>query len=234
MGRMVSAMRVLTLSGWGQPHDALGVLAPGATHVDYARCAGVEEALAELAEEGRGHDVVIGWSLGGQLAVRAVAAGMLRPAALVLIAAPFRFVATPQQPIGMKRDLYDKFRANYARHSERTLEKAWELVVKDDGRAEQVRAHLGKQDRLAVLEKDWLGWFDRLDGFGCEELPMEHFPSTLLIHGERDVVVNVEQSRCFAAALPQARLEILSQCGHAPHWHDSEYVQRLIEEHGHV
>jgi len=231
---MVYLMRVLTLSGWGQPHDALGVLAPGATHADYAGCVGVEEALAAIAEQGRGHGVVIGWSLGGQLAVRAIAAGMLKPPALVLIAVPFRFVATPEQAFGMKRDLYDKFRADYARRAERTLHKAWGLVVKDDRRANHVRAHLGRHDKQAVLEKDWLGWLDRLDGFGCEDLPMGHFPPTLLIHGERDAVVNVEQSRRFAEALPQSRLEILPECGHAPHWHDSEHLQRLIAEHGHV
>src|SRR5256885_1590443 len=107
------AARILTLSGWGQAHDALSVLAPQATSVDYARHASVEEALAAIAAQAEGCDLAIGWSLGGQLLMRAMAMGMVHPQHVVLIAVPYQFVATPEWPLGMGRDTYKKFRDNY-------------------------------------------------------------------------------------------------------------------------
>ena len=85
-------MKTLTLSGWGQPFDTLSHLAPGAHAVDYAHAANASEALRMIASQGGDAELVIGWSLGGQLAARAVAEGLLSPRLLVLIAAPFQFV----------------------------------------------------------------------------------------------------------------------------------------------
>src|SRR5690606_16003523 len=120
-----------------------------------------EEALERIAQEGARHERIVGWSLGGQLVVRAIAEGRVRPASLVLIAAPFQFVETPEVRLGMKRDQYDKFRNNYARNPERTLNKAWELVAKDDARADSVRRYMEMSDRRGVLAADWLAWLDR-------------------------------------------------------------------------
>ena len=220
---------ILTLSGWGQPHDALSHLAPTARHIDYARHQSVSAALLDIAHEPQ-PDLVIGWSLGGQLAVRAIAAGMLKPRKLVLIAAPFQFVKTPQRPIGMPRDAFDTFRDNYRRNPQRTLAKAWELIAKDDTNADEVRTHLGKHEKHIVLEKDWLHWLDLLESFSCDGLHLAEFPPTTIIHGDRDLVVYPEQSLEFSKSIPHAKLISLSGCGHAPHWHDFERIKKAIHE----
>jgi pimeloyl-ACP methyl ester carboxylesterase len=172
----------------------------------------------------------VGWSLGGQLAVRAIAAGMLQPKALVLIAAPFQFVAS-QEPLGMKRDLYEKFRDNYARNPARTLDKAWELVVKDDARHEHVRSHIARQDKQAVMQRNWLYWLNALDGFSCDTLDMQAFPHTLLVYGQKDSVVAHEQHTHFAQRLPHADIISLPECGHAPHWHDGQVIAHWVSKH---
>ena len=193
-----------------------------------------DDALADIAAQAKDHDMVIGWSLGGQLAVRAIAAGMFRPKKLVLIATPFQFVATDKNPVGMKRDLYDKFHDNVARNPERALRKAWELIHKGDTRADEVRAHLDKQDKQKALKNDWLHWLDMLDGFSADGMDVADFPLTLLIHGDRDVVVGYEQSQRFSTAIPYAELIIMHGAGHAPHWHDAGAVQKAIKEHAYV
>lgn len=225
---------MMTLAGWGQPHDALSVLCPDATPIDYAGYANVGDALSAIAAEGRKHDTVVGWSLGGQLAVRAIAAGMMRPKRLVLIAAPYQFVETPELKVGMKRDLYDKFRHNYANNPGRTLDKSWALVALDDSREEAVRARLEQQDKAAVLQHDWLSWLDALNDYSCEGLNMTGFPPVLLVHGARDMVVSMEQSRYFSRQLPHAELRIVEGCGHAPHWHDTAAISAQINEFAHV
>ena len=38
----------------------------------------------------------------------------------------------------------------------------------------------------------------------------------LIIHGERDVIVPLEQARALAAALPHATLSVIAGAGHVP------------------
>ncbi len=223
-------MKTLTLSGWGQPHDALSVVAPDATHFDYSGYKSVDEALSAIAEAVKQHDAVIGWSLGGQLAVRAIAAGLMQPKKLVLIAAPFQFVHNDVAKIGMPRDKFQKFRANYDRNPARTLDKAWELVVMGDGNESNIRAQMAKYSPQESLKKDWLLWLDMLDGFSSKELDFSTFPDSLLLHGEKDAVVDHTQSHEFTKIIPQTKHIAFPDAGHAPHWHDSDAVKQHILE----
>lgn len=227
-------MRIMTLSGWGQPHDALSAIAPEATHIDYSNQQTVESALALVADHAQSHDMVIGWSLGGQLAVRAIAQGLMHPKRLILIATPFQFVKTEKLPIGLPRDVHDQFRKNFIADSVRTLQRAWELIAKDDMHHRKIRAFMGLQDQERLLRMDWLRWLDMLDGFSCSDLDFKHFPPTLLIHGNSDAVVWAEQAQYFVQAIPEAVLALWKDCGHAPHWHDTERLQLLIREYSHV
>lgn len=227
-------MRIACLSGWGQPHDALEAVVPGATHIDYARHDSASAALLNIGAQAREHDVVIGWSLGGQLAVRAIAAGLLRPRALVLIATPFQFVKNAQTPIGMPAGTFATFRANYERKPLATLAKAWELIAMDDDNGESIREKLARQDKESVLRGHWLPWLDILAQYSCEGLYLENAPPTLIIHGDKDLVVYPEQAGNFLLMLPSAQLQMLPGCGHAPHWHDTEKLRALIGSHIHT
>lgn len=222
-------MKSISLSGWGQPEDALSAVAPNATPVGYANYDTVEEALSAIASEKP--DAVIGWSLGGQLAVRAIAMGIIAPKKLVLIAAPYEFVEISSGGLGMKRDTFDKFFDNYAKNPMRTLSKAWELVSLYDDHAALVRNQLAHFSRDTVVMGNWLKWLSLIDGFSCDALDFSKFPPTLLVHGEEDVVVEAAQSQRFANRIPGARLDLWPGCGHAPHWHDTERLKFLIEEH---
>lgn len=227
-------MKILSLSGWGQPYDTLADIVPSnTTHFDYADYKTIEEALAGIATAAQNHDAVIGWSLGGQLAVRAIAGGLMRPEKLVLIAVPFQFVHGFAR-IGMPRDKFQKFRDNYEKNAKRTLAKAWELIVLNDKNAGYVRAQFEKYNQGAMLEKDWLHWLDMLDGFSCKDLDFSRFPPSLLLHGVQDAVVDYSQSQEFIKLIPQVEHVIFPDAGHAPHWHDTESVKRHIEDFLHV
>jgi pimeloyl-ACP methyl ester carboxylesterase len=228
-------MRTVTLSGWGQAHDALSVLEPHALHIDYAHAANAGEAMKMIAHLAHDAERVIGWSLGGQLAVRAIAGGFIKPKQLVLIATPYQFVQTHHDDTGMKRDEYDKFHDNYMKDPERTLTKSWKLISHEDMRKDYIELHLDELDRDEVLKKDWLRWLRLLEGYSCNVLDFEHMPPTLVVHGKQDVVVDSVQARIFANRLGEAaRVSLWENCGHAPHWHDSNRLKKLIVEHANV
>lgn len=223
-------MRILSLAGWGQP--AGSVLLPGlhATPVEYVAHGSLDEALAAIADTARNYDAVIGWSLGGQLAALAISTGLMRPEKLVLIASPFQFVKSDTLPLGMPRPQYHMFRDNYATAPKRTLNKAWELVIKDDAHEHILREKHLQHGKKEVLRQDWLRWLRELDDLTCHGLPFDHFPPSLLLHGDKDAVVYMEQSEHYANLLPQAKLVKFTGCGHAPHWHDPQKTAQAIRD----
>lgn len=223
-------MKTLTLSGWGQPCNALADVAPDATHFDYADFLSVEDALAGIAEAAKNHDFIIGWSLGGQLAVRAIAAGLMMPEKMVLIGVPFQFVRNENLLLGMPQDKFQKFRDNYEKNPVRTLAKASELVAMGDEKIEQIRAYLQKYNPQENPSTNWLHWLDMLNGFSCNSLDFNNFPPTLLLHGKQDAVVAHNQVAEFEKHIPNAKNISFVGAGHAPHWHDIEAVKRHIRE----
>lgn len=223
-------MNTLALSGWGQPHNILADIAPDATHFDYTGYKTIAAALEAIAKEAQNHEAVIGWSLGGQLAVRAIAAGLMQPKKLVLIGVPFQFVHSDEIKMGMPRDKFQKFCDNYEKNPARTLAKAWELIILNDTNQNYVRAQLEKYNQSSMLKKDWLHWLDMLDGFSCKALDFSKFPPSLLLHGAQDAVVEHSQIHEFSRLIPQAKAIIFENAGHAPHFHDTQAVKRHIEE----
>lgn len=228
-------MKTFTLSGWGQPHTALADIAPeNAGHFDYSGYNDIKAVIEEIAEYAQNYEAVIGWSLGGQLAVRAIAAGLMQPKKLILICVPFQFVRSEKIKIGMPQDKFQKFRDNYDKNAERTLSKAWELIVLNDKNPENIRSYLAQYDKEEMLEKNWLNWLDILNNFSCDEVDFSCFPKSLLIYGKQDAVVEYNQMYEFSKAMPQARHTLLEDAGHAPHWHDKVAIKKHIEEYLYV
>ena len=222
-------MRVLALAGWGQPHDALSEAFPDATHLKYSYLPSMQQALELIADTSRGHDVVVGWSLGGRLAAQA--AKLMQSKKLVLIASAFQFSKSTELPLGIPQEQNTKFRENYLRNARRTLDKGWELIIKGDKHAERIRARFTDAAKESALAgNDWLRWLDDLNGFTFHGKNLSDMPPTLLLHGDGDAIVYPEQSRHFAGLLPQSKLVMFEECGHAPHWHDPQAVRRAVEE----
>jgi pimeloyl-ACP methyl ester carboxylesterase len=218
---------MLALSGWAQParalHDALGL---EAAHHDYSHHA-PEHAVASLAPY---RDVahVVGWSMGGQLALAAIAVGVLKPKTLTLLASPFQFVGAR----GMGQQTFAQFRANYITDPARTKTRFHGLVAKGDVCARQVMAMLTHHDDVENTSR-WLPWLDYLAQANAAHWDVR--VPTLLIHGTADAIVPVEQVACFKAHMPQLQVEIWEGCGHAPHLHDAARLlttmQKFQEQH---
>lgn len=218
-------MSILTLSGWGTPADAVAnTIAPDAIRFDYSDYADLDEAM-EALRTFQGIDHVIGWSLGGQLALHALAAGALNPSKLTLIATPFQFVKGGSVQQGMDRFTFDTFRENYTQAPERTATRFNGLVAKGD---RQMRAVMSKLDLHAQVTDTnrWLPWLDSLDHDSVAKLALHGMPPTTIIHGSEDGIVPVAQAQLLASALPDARVEIWEGVAHAPHLHDAA---RLME-----
>lgn len=215
-------MKTLTLSGWGQPADALDPIARDAICFDYSDYPDTARALEALRALNPDH--VIGWSLGGQLALHAIVAGALNPKKLTLIAPAFQFVKGGTVDDGMDRFTFDTFRSNYATDPERTATRFHSLIAKGDSKMRNVMQGLRNHSQIAQAAR-WLPWLDALDREPVSRLSLAMVPPTTIIHGTQDAIVPVAQAHMLAQTLPKARVEIWEGVAHAPHLHDTERLR---------
>ncbi|MDX2094585.1 MAG: alpha/beta fold hydrolase [Alphaproteobacteria bacterium] len=217
-------MSTLLLSGWTQPVDALILLAEGATLFDYSAYGSPGEALAALEKINPAY--VVGWSLGGQLALRAIAAGAMAPRHLTLIAAPHRFVGEE----GMGEETFRLFRESYINDPARTQTRFHGLIAKGDRDFKRIMGMLAHHPQVEEVAR-WLPWLDALATYPLDVRGLASAPPTLIIHGMNDAIVPYAQSEYLARTLPQARLNLWEGVGHAPHVHDAARVCAEIAAH---
>jgi len=215
-------MTILTLSGWTQPSDALSRLIPGSVHFDYSDYASPEASFEGL-KQFEYAERIIAWSLGGQLALRAISAGVVKPKKLTLIAAPYQFVGEN----GMDDFTFTQFRANYEADATRSKSRFHGLIAKGDKHHKRIVDELDHHHDVENISR-WLPWLDDLARISLRDMDLSAVPAPLIIHGENDVIVPIGQSEALAKHLRSGIFERWEECGHAPHLHDTEkFTARL-------
>lgn len=223
-------MKTLTLSGWTQPTDAVkNALALDAATFDYSDYASAEASFKGLKTFSEAENV-IAWSMGGQLALRAIAAGVLRPQHLTLIAPPYQFIKSADMPEGMDTQTFTNFRDNYARDPERTSARFHALVAKGDADMKRIIGLLGHHPDVTNTAR-WLPWFDDLGRTSLRDLDVSALPPTIVIHGTNDAIVPLAQSHALAQRAPQVTLSRWEGVAHAPHLHDASRLRSEIDQH---
>jgi pimeloyl-[acyl-carrier protein] methyl ester esterase len=226
-------MSTLTLSGWAQPSDALtrGLSLHHAHTFDYSEYPNAQASFDALARHGDVQEV-IAWSMGAQLAIRAVAAGVLRPTHMTLLCAPFQFVSDQQFSGGMDPITYQQFRTNYAEDPARTKKKFHALVAKGDSYARRIQGMLDHHPQVDDTAR-WLPWLDDLAETSLRGVDASALPPTLLIYGTEDAIVPIAQAEKMHQLLPQATVSRWVGAAHAPHLHDAARVLHEIASHKH-
>lgn len=219
-------MRSLILSGWSQ---CLAGMATGwdGDIFDYSDYPSAEASFAELKKFKRTKHV-IAWSMGAQLALRAVAAGALAPEHMTLIAPPVQFVG--DAPKGMDAFTFSQFRDNYAQNPARTKGRFHALVAKGDRDYSRVLAGLTHHAEVENTAR-WLPWLEALGRYKIDETMLASMPRTLIIHGTEDAIVPHAQAEWLAARMPNATLSSWQHVGHAPHVHDPARLWAEITAH---
>lgn len=214
-------MTTLCFTGWQQAHDALLDVAPAAaTHIDYSAQRDVEGLLRALPAA---PDLLVGWSLGAQLAVRAVAAGHVRPKRLVLIAPTFQFLKSPNFAEGMDAQAWEPVLAHYKRDAQDMLRGFNMLVAQGDSNASRVMRALNRN-----LWQEGTFWLEELARFDGHTMDFNAFPPTTIIHGREDKVAAPAQATAYEKAIPNAQLIWVDNCAHAPHLHDPEFIRKTL------
>ncbi|MBP7610552.1 MAG: pimeloyl-ACP methyl ester esterase BioH [Steroidobacteraceae bacterium] len=175
---------------------------------------------------------VLGWSLGGMVALELARSRPGDLAALVLIATTPCFLARDDWPTGMNPGVLDGFAAGLAGDYRRTLTNFLALQTWGDENASQalrsLRANLdshGEPDPQALTAGlGILRTADLRDALAAITVP------TLVIAGEHDRITPVAAGRELASRLPSARFVEVPKAGHAPFLSHPETVRREVEK----
>ncbi len=219
---------LLFLHGWAQSQqiwcrqraafpDAQALNLPGHGGApDVAADAWAETVARQLPDE---PCVLVGWSLGGMLALDIARRWPDRIAALALVATTPRFRRAPDWPPGCEDDLFAGFEAAVADESMRLLSRFFSLMLHGDALERRARNELARAavDRRRPASPAGLSaGLELLAEIDLREaLPGISAPAVIM-HGEQDAIVPFAAGRQLAGAMPQARIEHFADCGHAP------------------
>jgi pimeloyl-[acyl-carrier protein] methyl ester esterase len=191
---------------------------------------GLEEWADEVSSRVPRAAAWVGWSLGGLIALAAAEQG--RASRLVLVGATPRFVQDTGWDGGLPQAWFERFSADLACDTVRTLERFASLhragEANDRGLLRRLR---GELTRHAPPEADALrAGLTLLETSDLRErLPAVRTPA-LVWHGARDGIAAVAAGEYMAARLPRARFVRVDGAGHAPFLsHADEFVETVGE-----
>ncbi len=177
--------------------------------------AGLSRAVFPAVPRGA---AVLGWSLGGMVALELARQHPRHLRALVLVATTPRFLVGPDWEHGLRHDVLDEFSAGLAGDYRRTVQNFLALQTRGDEHALETLRTLrglllthGEPDPAALAAG--LGILREADL--REALPRVTLPA-LVVAGEHDRLTPPGAGQALASALPAARFRLVERSGHAP------------------
>jgi pimeloyl-[acyl-carrier protein] methyl ester esterase len=172
---------------------------------------------------------VVGWSLGGLVALAWAMAAPGQVGRLALIATTPSFLQRPGWPEAMAEDTFAGFEAAVAGDPAGALRRFVSLQSQDDAQAKSVARRLrdGVAPASATLEAG-LRVLRSSDLRG--RLHSVRAPA-LVLHGERDRLVPAAAGQRLSRLLPRARYLEMRGAAHAPFLSDPGAVAAALEEH---
>jgi pimeloyl-[acyl-carrier protein] methyl ester esterase len=174
---------------------------------------------------------LLGWSLGGAVAMAWTGAQPARVARLVLVGTSPRFVADPTWPHAMSAATLARFGDELAVAYRSTLQRFLSLQLHggDQGRAALalMRKHLFSRGEPAprVLASA----LDILARIDLREAATMLTPPTLVVAGDRDTLAPAAAGRWLAQAIPGAECVVIPGAGHAPFLSHPEAFKRALD-----
>lgn len=192
------------------------------------------ELVAEILPE---QCVVAGWSLGGQVAMALALQKPQQVAELVLIATTPCFIKREDWRWGMDAAILQMFTQNLAQNYVSTITRFLTLQLSGGDDSKEVLASLRKTffqydqpDHVALQNG-----LDILLTSDLRERLCEIQQPVLLLHGENDVITQAAAASWMEQQLPNAKLVIFPNCGHAPFLSfPHQFITQLHEHRSHA
>jgi len=171
---------------------------------------------------------VVGWSLGGEVALAWARRAPHQVRRLALIATTPCFTSKPGWPCATAPAVLREFGRSLAADRAGTLARFVAAQAKGDARARQFASVLKESSERNTPDSVLAAGLAVLSSADLRrELSRVKQPA-LVMHGARDRIVPAAAGRRLAAALPEARFELLRACAHAPFLSQPAQTAKLL------
>lgn len=190
----------------------------------------LESVTESIANELPPQCILVGWSLGGMLAVQLAARYPQKVIRVITLASNLKFVASRDYDTAMPLAVNRQFNKNFAEDAFDTLKLFGGLLAQGDINE---RALLKKMRALVASETindNWLqalvmlAELDNRESFSAIVQPGLH------LLAEKDVLVPMSTAQSLVAANPQQKVVIVNGAAHALHWSQPDIVVQHIKE----
>lgn len=237
---------LVLLHGWGmnpaafealharlvQRYDVRVPALPG--YAESPRCdpytlPGIVDAVAAASPE---RCAVVGWSLGGQVALAWARAKPTQVERLALIGTTPCFVQRSDWSFALAVEVFETFAAELREDCKTAIRRFISLQAQGDANSKYVAQQLRSSfERCAAPSAETLN--ESLNVLRVTDLRGDISAieqEVLVMHGERDMLVPVDAAEYLSRALPRGRLVSLRGAAHAPFVSESDRVGNLMQE----
>ena len=163
--------------------------------------------------------ILVGWSMGAQIALQACAELSERVAGLVLVSATPRFTASDDFPHGLAVNEASGMRLKVQRNKKRALDGFFSRLFAEDELVNCAHSSEIKQMLLTIHSPETSAVLDALDALTRAD--MRHFLAdisipTLIVNGELDRICLPQASWYLKEQIRGAEQMVFPDCGHAP------------------
>lgn len=235
---------VVLLHGWAMHSGVFDDLLPSLTNDYRVHCIDLPghglstyqhemRSLQQLADAVQSYvpinSIVLGWSLGGQVALQL--AQQMQLQALVLVSTTPKFVADTEWSAGMPQVIFDQFFTRLHQNHLRTVQDFLTLQVRGDVQATETLSHLkeGLLHYPPVAEALYDGLSILRDTDLRAALPTTQIPS-LVISGEYDRITHPAAGEYLAHTMSQAKFALCNRAGHAPFISHQQWFVKQLQE----
>jgi len=176
--------------------------------------------------------ILVGWSLGGQIALALQAELQDKLAGLVLVSTTPTFRQQHDWLHGCSDEVWQGFEQASQQQTPKLMQRFFQMMLHGDKLSRKDMKNIAK----VTINKGYpptnqglttgLNLLSDLDNRACLgdiQLP------TLVIHGAQDVIVPTKAGQYLAAHIPNTQLQIFEDCGHAPFLTHHVAFNQLLE-----
>lgn len=175
--------------------------------------------------------VLVGWSMGAQIALQACAALSGRVAGLVLVSATPRFIASDDFPHALADKEACGMRLKVQRNAQRALEGFYTRIFAQGERDHHLSSSEISQLLSSIVPPDTDGILEALDSLARTDmrslLPLITVP-TLILNGSLDEICLPEASTYLKEQISASEQIVFQGCGHAPFLTVKDQFNRVL------